>query len=80
MLHVNSISPLEEPTGGASMACADSNTSVSHSLTSHKRTRAPFEEFVNVVSGAGGTEVAVHKKWRKERSDKGKKRGPRHTA
>ncbi|KAG0708174.1 hypothetical protein DFH29DRAFT_871091 [Suillus ampliporus] len=32
------------------------------------------------VSSTGGIEVAVHKKRRKERSDKGKKRGPRDTA
>ncbi|KAG1859701.1 hypothetical protein F4604DRAFT_1684651 [Suillus subluteus] len=78
--HANTVPSFEELTDSASMAQVVSNASGSHSSTSYKQTHAPFEEFVNVVSGTSGIEVPVHKKHRKERSDKGKKRGPRHTA
>ncbi|KAG1888304.1 hypothetical protein F4604DRAFT_1916217 [Suillus subluteus] len=53
----NTVPSFEELTDSASMAQVVSNASGSHSSTSHKRTHAPFEEFVNVVSGTGGIEV-----------------------
>jgi hypothetical protein len=73
-------SPLEGPSSVNPTLSPPAMTEVPASVPlTIEITSPPLGTLVNIISGVGGKEVVSIKKARKMHSDKGKKRGPKHS-